>query len=125
MKKSVVILVFLGMFCNPMALMAQSNPEDIATVNDSFQESFYESLKQKAIENYDKAVESLEKCLKLQPDNATVLYELGKNYLSMKDYQKAYDSFDKAIKIDSKNRWYLDGKYEATYRLGNMDEAII
>ncbi len=124
MKKSVVILVFLGMFCNPMSLMAQSNPEDIATVSDDFQESFYESLKQKAIENYDKAVQSLDKCLKLQPENATVLYELGKNYLSLKEYQKAYDSFDKASKIDPKNRWYLDGKYEATYRMDDLDQAI-
>src|SRR6476620_2708137 len=96
MKKSVVILVFLAMFCNPITLIAQSNPEDIASVSDDFQESFYESLKQKGIENYDKAVQALEKCLKLQLENPTVLYELGKNYLSLKDYRKAYDSFDKA-----------------------------
>jgi hypothetical protein len=51
------------------SVAAQTNPEDIALANDEFQNLFYESLTQKGIENYDKAVVALEKCLKMQPNN--------------------------------------------------------
>jgi hypothetical protein len=37
----------------------------------------YESLKQK-IENYDKSILALEECLKIEADNATIHFELGK-----------------------------------------------
>ena len=90
-------------------LLAQIEPEDIAAVTDEFQDSFYESLKQKGIENYDKAITSLEKCLQMQPNNPVVHFELGKNYLLSKDYKKAYASFEKASQLDPKNHWNLVG----------------
>jgi hypothetical protein len=42
---------------------------------DKFQDYFYESLT-KGIENYDKAIVSLQQCL--EPQNAVVYFELGK-----------------------------------------------
>jgi tetratricopeptide (TPR) repeat protein len=84
MKKKALVVLLFGMFCIPVSLVAQTEPEDIALVNDEFQDSFYESLLQKGIENYDKAIVALEKCLKSQPNDATVYFELGKNYLAQK-----------------------------------------
>lgn len=124
MKKTVALLSFLAINCFSGALLAQKAPDDIATVNDKFQESFYESLKQKAIENYDKAISALEVCEKMQPENAVILYELGKNYQYQKEYQKAFGYYDRASKIDSKNRWYLNGKYESAYRMNDFQTAI-
>ena len=72
MKKIFQILVLLI----SLQLSAQSNPEDIASNPDEFQLSFFVSIKQKGIENYDKALESLEKCLKLEPQNPTVFFEI-------------------------------------------------
>lgn len=109
----------------PNALFAQTEPEDIAMNNDAFQDSFYESLKQKGIENYDKAIEALEKCLKLEPNNATVYFELGKNYLAQKDYKKAYDSFEQATKIDPKNKWFYVGMYDVCYETRDWEQAIV
>lgn len=124
MKKTFVL--FLAFFiCNTSALLAQIEPEDVVAVNDDFQNAFFESLKQKAIENYDKAIESLEKCLKLEPNNSVILHELGKNYLYLKDYKSAYDSFEKAAAIDPKNKWFLHGMYDVCYQTQDFNQAIV
>ncbi len=104
---------------------AVQEPEDIAAVTDEFQDHFYESLKQKGIENYDRAISELEKCLKIQPNNPTLYFELGKNYLLQKDYKRAYDNFDKATQIDPKNQWAWVGLYDVSYETGNFNQAIV
>ena len=109
MKKIILIGTFLVLLCKPILLLAQPEPDQKPTPEMEFQDSFYESLLQKGIENNDKAIVALEKCLKLQPENATVYSELGRNYLAQKDYKNAYNSFEKATKIDPKNRWYWVG----------------
>ncbi|WP_296147149.1 tetratricopeptide repeat protein [uncultured Flavobacterium sp.] len=125
MKKYLYISLSLGMFCVSMPAFAQKEPDDIALAEDAFQDNFYESLKQKGIENYDKAILSLEKCLKTQPENAAVYSELGKNYLQLKDYKKAYDSFEKASKIDPLNKWFFVGMYDVCYQTRDYNHAII
>lgn len=125
MKKIVLSILFGILLSNPASVAAQSAPEDIAVVSDDFQDSFFESLKQKGIENYDKAIESLEKCLKMQPNNPAVLYELGKNYFEQKDYKRAYESYEKASKIDPTNKWFLNGMYEVCYRTEDYTQSII
>lgn len=108
-----------------MTVLAQTEPEDIAAVTDNFQDAFYESLKQKGIENYDKAIDALEKCLALQPNNPNVLHESGKNYLFLKDYKKAYESFEKAAKINPKNKWFWVGMYDVCYQTQDYMQSII
>lgn len=104
---------------------AQKEPDDIALANNEFQISYYEALKQKGIENNDKAIESLQKCLVLEPNSAAVFNELGRNYLKLKKYKEAYDSFEKANQIDPKNRWYLHGMYDVAYQTQDYNQAII
>lgn len=113
------------MFFIPNVLLAQTEPEDVATVSDEFENYYYESLKQKGIENYDKAIEALEKCKNIQPENPIVFFELGKNYLSQKKYKDAYDNFEKVTKIDPKNRWAWVGMYDVCYDTRDYNQAII
>jgi len=113
------------MFFIPNVLLAQAEPEDIASVSDDFENHFFESLKQKGIENYDKAIEELEKCKDLQPKNAIVYFELGKNYLSQKKYKDAYDNFEKVTEIDPKNRWAWVGMYDVCYDTNDFNQAIV
>jgi tetratricopeptide (TPR) repeat protein len=124
MKKWIFLLYILILLGNSASLCAQPEPEEIKTDSDKFQEAFYESLLQKGIENYDKAIVSLEKCLRLQPNNATIYNELGKNYLGSKDYTNAYSSFDKATKIDPKNKWFWVGMYDVCYQTQNYSQGI-
>lgn len=124
MKKGILAFILFGLLC-PNLLLAQAEPDDIALVNDSFQDAFYESLKQKAIENYDKSIEALEICLKLEPNNAVVYFEFGKNYLAQKDYKNAKESFEKATQIDPKNKWYWVGLYDVYYETKNYPQCIV
>lgn len=125
MKKSIFLAFFLGMFFVPTSFWAQTEPEDIAIDSDAFQDHFYEALKQKGIENYDKAIESLEKCIEIQPTNATLFFELGKNYYNQKKYKDAYDNFEKATQIDPKSRWSWVGMYDVCYDTRDYNQAII
>ncbi|WP_412464825.1 tetratricopeptide repeat protein [Flavobacterium mekongense] len=115
----------IGMLLVPTLLLAQTEPEDVAAVDDKFQNFFYESLKQKGIENYDKAIEALEKCKELEPNNAVVYFELGKNYLAQKKYKDAYDNFEKVTQMDPKNRWAWVGMYDVCYDTHDYNQAII
>ena len=124
MKKNVLLFIVFGFFFQTV-LLAQTEPEDIALANDDFQNSFYESLLQKGIENYDKAILALEKCKKLQPNNAVVFFELGKNYLAQKNYLVAYTSFEKATQIDPKNKWFWVGLYDVCYETKDYTQAIV
>ncbi|GAA4033776.1 hypothetical protein GCM10022386_17950 [Flavobacterium cheonhonense] len=109
----------------PTLLLAQTEPEDVAAVDDKFQNFFYESLKQKGIENYDKAIEALQRCQELEPNNAVVYFELGKNYLAQKKYKDAYDNFEKVTQMDPKNRWAWVGMYDVCYDTHDYNQAII
>ena len=124
MKRRVLVILFFAWLCNAASVMAQTEPEDIAMATDEYQDSFYESLKQKGIENYDKAIVSLEKCIKLKPNDAVAYFELGKNYFSLKQYSSAQSSFEKATQLDPKNKWYWLGIYDVSYETKNYPLAI-
>ena len=124
MKKRLFSILFLALQCNSALLWAQAEPEEVKPPADQFQELFFESLLQKGIENYDKAIVALEKANKVKPDDPALYYELGKNYMALKDYKEAYDSFDKATQLDPKNKWFWVGMYDVNYETKNFVKAI-
>lgn len=125
MKKTVLFLLFFVLLCNSAIVLAQTEPEEIKLDSDKFQDYFYESLLQKGIENYDKAIVALENCLTIKPNDATIYFEIGKNQLALKDYRNAYSSFERATQIDSKNKWFWAGLYEVSYKTNDYNQAII
>jgi tetratricopeptide (TPR) repeat protein len=125
MKRLVVYGLLLGMFFIPNTVLAQEEPNNIAVIDDGFQDHFYEALKQKSIENYDKAIQSLERCKEIQPENPVTYFELGKNYLALKKYKEAYDNFEKVTQMDPKNRWAWVGMYDVCYDTHDYNQAII
>ena len=124
MKKIIFCITMLTSISFNNSLYGQIEPDDIAIVSDDFEVAFYESMKQKGIQNHDKALESLAKCLKLRPENDVVLFEMGKNHLQLKNYKDAYDFFEKASKINDKNRWYFHGMYDVCYQTQDFLKAI-
>ena len=119
------IVFTIGMFCISAIAFAQTEPDDIALVTDDFQEAYYESLKQKGIENYDKAILSLEKCLQLQPDNAVIYHELGKNYFFQKNFIEAENALIKATQMEPGNKWFWIDLYEVYYETKNYNQGIL
>lgn len=117
-------LILSGCLWLPAGLYAQQEPDQIALANNEFENNFYEALKQKGIENYDKALEQLYKCQARQPENASVYNEIGRNYLSLKNYAEAEKAFLKATQIDPANRWYWQGLYDMYYATQDFARCI-
>ena len=124
-KKVFFGLVVMAVLMSPRIALAQTEPEDIAAVTDDFQEAFFESLTQKGIENYDRAITALEKCKTLQPNNPAIYNELGKNYFGQKDYKRAYENYEQAFKLDPQNMWPLVGMYDVCYETRDYEQAIV
>ncbi|NEV92821.1 tetratricopeptide repeat protein [Psychroflexus sp. YR1-1] len=78
-------------------LSREINTDDLGNNTDEFQEIFFEAIAQRAVENPEKAIEALEKCLKLKPDNTAVFYELAKNHLDLEAYEKAEEFLKKTL----------------------------
>ena len=126
MKKiTIYCLLLFGIILVPNIVLAQNEPNDVVTIDDGFEDFFYEAIKQKSIENYDKAIEALEKGKAIEPENPIVYFELGKNYLAQKKYKEAYDNFEKAAKMDPKNRWAWVGMYDVCYDTRDYNQAIV
>lgn len=91
---------------------------------DEFQESFFEALKQKGIQNYDRAIDLLLKCKQLEPNNSVVDYELGKAYLLDKQFVKAQEYAIDAVLQEPTDFWYLDNLLTILDKQGSPLEAI-
>ncbi len=75
---------------------------------DEFQNAFFEALKQKSIENYDKAINLFLECKKLDETKNVVDFQLADCYLSNKQFVLAQASALEAINSDPDNYWYLN-----------------
>ncbi|GMN10107.1 hypothetical protein MTsPCn9_14780 [Croceitalea sp. MTPC9] len=75
---------------------------------DEFQESFFEALKQKGIQNYDRAINLFLECKRLEPDNHVIDHELAKTYLLDKKYISGQQYAIEALIAEPKNYWYLN-----------------
>lgn len=115
-------LFFVGILVISSSLQAQEllNEEQ----NLEFQTHFFEALKQKAINNYSKAVESLESCYAIDSTNTAVEFEFSKNYLLLKKYFEAEIFIDKALLKDVNNVHLLQHKV-AIYKAQRNFEAAI
>jgi tetratricopeptide (TPR) repeat protein len=125
MKKTVSLMIMLVLLSKSALSWGQTEPENIKLEDNKFKDYFFEALKQKGIENYDKAILALERCLKIDSNNATIYNELGKNYFSLKDYKNAYSSFEKASTLAPTNKWFLIGMYDVDYATKNYTDAIV
>jgi len=122
-RANIVLLTFL-LFSFWNFSHAQENIEDSALNENKTEDYFYEAVAQRGIENYDKAIISIQKALALEPKNAAFQFELGKNYLSLKEYTAAEIAFKSAIEIDKKQRWYWNGLYDVYYQTKDFQKSI-
>ena len=90
-----------------------------------FQDDFFKALSQKAIYNYKKAVEYLENCNELIPNNKAVLFELSKNYLKLGRSNESLEYIHLALLKEPTNLWMLEHKVTILRRVANFDDAIV
>ncbi|WP_299363850.1 tetratricopeptide repeat protein [Winogradskyella sp.] len=130
LRKYIYLWLFLlGMLLVPQPTIAQVDfnkrpDDDLGNVEDEFQEHFFEALKQKGIENYERAIEALYKCLNLDSKKPVIYFELGKNYNKLKNFGAAEDNLKKAINMQPDNEWFLDELYDVYYQQDDINNAI-
>ena len=107
-KYTFLFVIFFGIFLFTKISLAQDDDkptDDLGFVSDSFQDYFFEALKQKGIENYElalKALKKAERAAKKNPANeAVVFYEMGKNLAKLKRYEEAAVNYKKFLEWDN------------------------
>lgn len=119
MKKSYLAYFILVLFLTSFAGMAQkrvkSKPQPKSEVEEKsiseddkneFEYTFIEGLKQKMIGNQQAAITLFSKCLTLNPNSASAMFELAKIYSGNGDMTSSSLLLEKAIHIDPENKWY-------------------
>jgi len=113
------------MHCNTYAQEEQESAEVyLEEYTDEFQENFFEALKQKGIQNYDRAVDLFLKCKQLEPDNSVVDYELAKAYMLDKKYVQAQNYAIEALLSEPTDYWYLDNLLTILDKQGSPVESV-
>jgi tetratricopeptide (TPR) repeat protein len=124
-----ILLIILGIFLLSQNTYAQVDfnkrpDDDLGNYEDAYQEHFYEALKQKGIENYQRSVDALLKCIKIDDTDPTLFFELGKNYKALKNFGAAEDALKEAVSKSPENEWFLDELYDL-YMLQNDTEKAL
>ncbi len=85
---------------------------------DEFQETFFEALKQKGIQNYDRTINLLLECKQLKPKNTALDHELAKVYFLDKKYIPAQQYAVQALISEPGNYWFLNSLVSITDKQG-------
>ncbi len=129
--KSIILFFLFGIFLFPKQLIAQETEpptDDLGDVSDAFQENFFEGLKQKGIENYELALEALnkaEKAAKGEKNNQAVVYfEMAKNLKELKRYPQAEQNLEKTLQLVGDRIDVLEELYDLYYQQNDYVKAI-
>lgn len=82
MIKRIVLYVFFGLLFNPFLLYSQDSIPKINEITEEiieentikFQEYFFKSLSEKSIKNYQIAIQNLEECNAIFPNDKAVFF---------------------------------------------------
>jgi tetratricopeptide (TPR) repeat protein len=124
-------IFFSLMFLTVSIAMAQEevaaidvNEDDLGNVNDAFKQSFFDALSEKARENYDRAIEKLLICERIEPNSGAVQLELAKNYMASNAFAKAESHLLKCIELSGEREWTLDNLLEVYNRQQDYEKAL-
>lgn len=132
MKKHLNIGFLLLLFYSSADLFPQEknnlsevvSQDDLGNVTDAFQEKFFEALKQKAIENHEKAIDALLECLELDSSEPVVYLELGKNYNALEKFNQAARYLERAREEVPGNEAVLAQLYKTYYLSQEFQKAL-
>ena len=131
MKKYFLIISFFALLSFSLSVTAQEkgkplenvSSDSLGDVEDVFQEYFFEALKQKAIENYTKAIDALLKCLTLEA-KPVVYLELGKNFNALQQFDQAAGYLETGRQKVPKNTAILQELYKSYFLNRNFEKAL-
>lgn len=130
-----ILLISLSIFpliTNAQEFTIKKTPEQIQREKEikeetqylKFQDNFFEALLQKSKEDYQKAIESLEECKQIFPNDAGMNFEFAKNYLLLKDFENAIIFDEKALESKPNNINILEHLKKVYKSQHDFDNAI-
>lgn len=109
--KSLLVLFFLFFVLFSLPSYAQDSialPKDLNEEKElKFQQYFFKALAEKSIRNFQKAIENLESCNQIIPNDVAVFFEFSKNYFALHQIELAKEYIDRALIKDPENHWML------------------
>jgi len=131
-RYSYIIFLFIALsmlsrkhiYAQDQTPFADQNVDDLGDVSDAFSELFFEALKQKGIENYERAIVALDACIKMEPKRPILYFEKGKNESALKHYDKAAESFNKSLALKQDQPDVLDALFRTYGFAREYDKAI-
>ena len=91
---------------------------------DRFQETFFEAIKQKGIENYDRAEALFLEAKKLDPINPVIDHELAKVLLLAKEYDRAEPYALDAARANPGEYWFIETLMEILDKQSKLPESF-
>ncbi|SNR13854.1 tetratricopeptide repeat protein [Tenacibaculum jejuense] len=119
------------LFCF-LFFISQAEAQDNVVLQDSipenklldFEKLFFDAITSKAINNHQKAIEQLEECNTIIPNEKAVLFELSKNYFLLKKIPEAVAYANQALKDDPENIWIQEHLVKVHRKSGEFEKAI-
>ena len=124
-KVSLFSLLFFLISFNSFTQDSIPEAKDFTEENElKFQKFFFEALSQKSIGNYQKAIENLESCNQIVPNDRTVFFEFSKNYLALNNTLLAKEYIQRALEKEVENIWMQKHLVAVFVKENNFLEAI-
>lgn len=121
-------LFFLFFFYTSIKTYSQDSIPEAKDLSEEkelkFQQFFFKALSQKAIGNYKKAVENLESCHQILPNNTAVFFEFSKNYFLLNNILLAKEYISRAAAQEPDNLWMLKTWVKILVKENNFKEAV-
>ncbi|MDA9968592.1 tetratricopeptide repeat protein [Polaribacter sp.] len=126
--KSALVLYSIFFVFFSMPSYAQDSialPKDLNEEKElKFQQYFFKALAEKSIRNFQKAIENLESCNQIIPNDVAVFFEFSKNYFALYQIELAKEYIDRALVKDPENFWMLQHLVAVLQRSNSYAEAI-
>ncbi len=136
--KPLRLIILILLFPTGLSLVAQNEEEEAPGAEISydkealrreqdtldFTSAFINAVKERSIENYDKALEYLAQCEKIFPANTAMLYQTAENYLSLNQPVEAQNYCERALENEPDNFWILDLSARICEKVHDGDCAI-
>lgn len=83
-----------------------SGVKDPAVLQQRADSFFFAAQRSKMLGDYRTAITQYSDCLRLDPDNAAVYYEVGRLFMELRNAQYGLGFTKKAAQLDTTNKWY-------------------